>query len=184
LKRQYNSILDVIVSYLVRVYHTSSTSTIIKQFSQQMATCLYERYMTPLSYLNANRARQELELMKSIQHTLKKRKDILGVTDRSDIFHIGHATDYEQKAEAYGQKTGAYIELATDSLWTIFDKVVHRLNDLRSKKQITARQIHEMMPNREKFELAYLYFIPKPHILKIIQSNESKIIHKHLEHYL
>jgi hypothetical protein len=71
-EKQYNSILDVIAPYLVRVYHMSSTSTIIKQFSQQMATCLYERYMTPLSYLNVNRARQEFKLMKSIQHTLKK----------------------------------------------------------------------------------------------------------------
>jgi hypothetical protein len=119
--------------------------------------------MTPLSYLNINRARQELKLMKSIQHTLKKRKYILRVTDKSGIFHIGHAADYEQKADAHRQKTGAYIELASDPLWTIFDKVAHLLNNLRLKKQIMARQLREMMPKREKVELAYLYFIPKPH---------------------
>jgi hypothetical protein len=162
-EKQYNSILDVIVPYLVRVYHMSSTSTIIKQFSQQMATCLYERYMTPLSYLNVNRARQELKLMKSIQHTLKKRKYILRVTDKSGIFHIGLAADYEQKAEAYQQKTGAYIELASDPLWAIFDKVVHLLNNLRLKDHIRAWQLRKMMSKQEKLKLAYLYFIPKPH---------------------
>jgi hypothetical protein len=27
------------------------------------------------------------------------------------LFHLGYATDYEQKAEIYRQKTGAYIDL-------------------------------------------------------------------------
>jgi hypothetical protein len=27
------------------------------------------------------------------------------------VFHRGHATDYEQKAETYRQKTGAYIDI-------------------------------------------------------------------------
>ncbi len=40
------------------------------------------------------------------------------------LFHLGHAADYEQKAETYRQKTGAYIELESDPLWTVFDKVV------------------------------------------------------------
>ncbi|CAF5129121.1 unnamed protein product, partial [Rotaria socialis] len=33
--------------------------------------------------------------------------------DKSGIFHVGHShsADYEKKAEAYRQKTGAYIEL-------------------------------------------------------------------------
>jgi hypothetical protein len=57
------------------------------------------------------------------------------VTDKSGIFHIGHtSSDYEQKAEVYRQKTGTYVELATDPLWTVFDKFVDLLNGLRSKK--------------------------------------------------
>ena len=163
MKQEYNKILDVIVSYLVRVYHMSSTATIIKQFSQQLAICLGEQYMSSLSYLNINRARKEHKLMKSIQHSLKKGNYILRGTDKSGIFHIGHAKDYEEKAEAYRQKTGAYIELTSDPLWTVFDKVVHLLNDLRSKKHILAWQLDKMMPKRETVELAYLYFIPKPH---------------------
>ncbi len=79
------------------------------------------------------------------------------------LFHLGHAADYEQKAETYRQKTGAYIELESDPLWTVFDKVVHLLNNLRSKDQIRARQLDKMMPKRDKMALAYLYFIHKSH---------------------
>jgi acyl-ACP thioesterase len=74
--------------------------------------------------------------MKSIEFRVKKAKYILRVTDKSGIFHLGNKTDYEQKVEAYRQKTGAYIELGSDPLWTVFEKVVHLLNNLRLKDQI------------------------------------------------
>jgi hypothetical protein len=57
--------------------------------------------MAPVFYLNTYRARKEWKLIKSIQFRLKKAKYILRVTDKSDIFHLGYKTDYEQKAEAY-----------------------------------------------------------------------------------
>ena len=60
------------------------------------------------------------------------------MTDKSGIFHLGHASDYERKAQAYRQKTGAYVELDSSPLWPVFDKVVHLLNNLRSKKHIFA----------------------------------------------
>jgi hypothetical protein len=141
----------------------SNTSTIMKQFSQQLETRMHEQNMAPLSYLNIYRARKELKLMKSIQSQIKKENYVLRVTDKSDIFHLGHAKDYEQKAEAYRQKTGAYIELENDPLWSVFDKVVRLLNDLRSNDHIRAWQLNEMMPKRDQVALAYLYFIPKPH---------------------
>jgi hypothetical protein len=46
-----------------------------------------------------------------IESSLKKGKYILRVIDKSDLFHISHAIDYEQKVEVYLQKTDAYIEL-------------------------------------------------------------------------
>jgi hypothetical protein len=141
----------------------SNSSPIIKQFIQEMETRLYQRYMAPISYRDISRARKELNLVKSIESKLRKGKYILRFTDKSGIFHLGHATNYEQKAEAYRQKTGAYIELENDPLWPIFDKVVHLLNNLRSKDQIRAWQLNDMMPKRNKVDLAYLYFIPKPH---------------------
>ena len=122
-------------------------SRFMNHFSQQLETFLYEQDTTPPSYLEIHRARKERRLVQSIRHRLKKNKHILRVTDKSGIFHIGHAQDYERKAEAYRQRTGAYVELANDPLWSVFDEVVHLLNDL------------------------YLYFIPKPHKVKKLQSS-------------
>jgi hypothetical protein len=141
----------------------SNSSPIIKQFIQEMETRLYQRYMAPISYRDIYRTSQELKLIKSIESKLRKGKYILRFIDKSGIFHLGHATDYEQNAEVYRQKTGAYIELESNPLWPIFDKVVHLLNNLRSKDHIRAWQLNEMMPKRNKVALAYLYFIPKPH---------------------
>ena len=59
--------MNIITSYLLRVHHIPNTSTIIKQFSQQLETCLHERYMAPLSYRDIYRIRKELKLIKSIR---------------------------------------------------------------------------------------------------------------------
>jgi hypothetical protein len=155
--------MDTVTDYLVRVHHMPNTSPIIKQFIQQIETHLHEQYIAPLSYRDVYRTRKEFKLIKSIEAKLKKGKYILRFTDKSGIFHLSHASDYEQKAETYRQKTGAYMELESDPLWTVFDKVVHLLNSLRSKDHIRARQLDKMMPKKDKVALAYLYFIPKPH---------------------
>ncbi len=155
--------MNVIIPYLVRVHHMSHKLPIIKELSRQIETYLHQRYMAPLSYRDIYRTQREFKMIQSIQSRLKKGKYILRVTDKSGIFHIDHATDYEQKAEAYRQKTGAYTELENDPLWTIFDKVIHLLNNLRSKDHIRVWQLNKMMPKQDQVELAYLYFIPKPH---------------------
>ena len=155
--------MNTVTAYLVHTYYMPNTSIIITQFSQKLAACLHESYMAPISYLDIHRARKERKIVQSIQSRIKKGNYVLRVTDKSGIFHLSHASDYERKAEAYRQKTGAYVELDSDPLWPVFDKVVHLLNDLRSKKHILAWQLDQMMPKRNEVALAYLYFIPKPH---------------------
>ncbi|CAF2150724.1 unnamed protein product [Rotaria magnacalcarata] len=98
-----------------------------------------------------------------LHYHAKKGNHILRETDKSGIFHVVHSVDYEKKAEAYRQKTGAYIELDSNPLCSVFDKVILLLNDLRSKTYILSCQLDKMMPKREIFQLSYLYFIPKPH---------------------
>ena len=155
--------MNTIAAYLVRSYHMPNTSNIIEQFSQKLAACLQESYMAPISYLDNHRTRKGRQIIRSIQSRIKKENYILRVTDKSGIFHLGHASDYDLKAEAYRQKTGAHVELDCDPLWSAFDKVIRLLNDLRSKKHILAWQFDQMMPKRNEVALAYLYFIPKPH---------------------
>ncbi|CAF1457291.1 unnamed protein product [Didymodactylos carnosus] len=116
--------------------------------------------MALVSYLNAYRTRKELNLVKFIRYRVKKEK-LLRVIDKSGIFRIGHKNDYEQKAEGYRQKTGAYMELETNPSPIAYDKVVHLLNQLRSKKHIEAWQLNKMMPKREDVELFILIYLEK-----------------------
>ncbi|CAF4643107.1 unnamed protein product, partial [Rotaria socialis] len=162
-QEEHKNIMNVITRYLIREHHIPLTATIIRELSQHLETSLHQQYTIPLSYLNIYRTRKEFKLMKSIQHRLKKGNYILRETDKSGIFHIGTSVDYEKKAEAYRQKTGAYIELDSNPLRSVFDKVILLLNDLRSKKYILSWQLDKMMPKRDTVQLAYLYFIPKPH---------------------
>jgi len=51
--------------------------------------------MAPISYFHIYRTQKERKLVQAIQYRLKKGKHILRVKDKSGIFHIDHATDYE-----------------------------------------------------------------------------------------
>ena len=104
MKQQFETIKNTVTSYLVRVHHISNSSPIIKQFIQEIETRLYQRYMAPLSYRDIYRTRRELKLIKSIESKLRKGNYILRFTDKSGIFHIGHATDYEKKQKLIDKK--------------------------------------------------------------------------------
>jgi hypothetical protein len=119
--------------------------------------------MIPLHVKDELRARHELDLVKCIRRKLIKSKLVLRQTDKSLVFHIGQSSDYERKAAEYRTKTGAYMDLSSNLLKEILDKVTHLPNDLRSKKQILAWQYKKMMPDRGKIKLGHMYFLPKSH---------------------
>ena len=160
---EHRTMLTVVESHLIRFHSVPLRSPIIQQFSQQSRACLQQHDMASLSYLNIRRTRKELNLVQSIRSRLKKGQHVLRVTDKSGVFHIGHVRDYELKADAYRQKTKAYVELDDDPLWTVFDRVTRLLNELRAKQHIHVWQLNKMMPKREKATLAHLYFNPKAH---------------------
>jgi hypothetical protein len=60
-KEEHKHIMNTVTPYLLRVYHMLNTSTIIKQFSQQLETCMHEQYMASVSYLNIYCAHKELK---------------------------------------------------------------------------------------------------------------------------
>lgn len=157
-----------IVPYLIRVHRMPSSTPVVQQLGEQLKGYLCRQYTAPISYLQVYRTRRELKLVQSIRSRLKRAQQVLRVTDKSGIFHIGDADDYERKAEAYRQKTQAYMELAGDPLKEVFDRVVHLLNELRAKKQVLVYQLDKMMPRRERVSLAYLYFVPKPHKVMLL----------------
>ncbi|CAM4825035.1 unnamed protein product [Rotaria magnacalcarata] len=135
----------------------------IKHFCTDLETIFNERYTSTLSYLDIYRIRKDIKFIHSIKRKLRKTDSIIRVTDKSGIFHIGSTVDYDEKIEKYQAKTNAYIQLSSDPLMNTLYKVVSLLNNLRIKQQITQWQHTKMMPDKNKIQLAYLYFIPKPH---------------------
>ena len=163
IQREHNCIMNKVISHLFNYCHIPRQSPIIQQFASRLQLYLIRIYMTPLSVTDEIRARQELNLVKSIRRKLAKMKLVLRQTDKSLVFHIGQSSDYERKAAEYRAKTQAYMELSSNPLNEIFDKVTRLLNNLRSKKQILAWQYKKMMPDRRKVKLGHMYFLPKSH---------------------
>ncbi|CAF4159579.1 unnamed protein product, partial [Rotaria sp. Silwood2] len=135
--------------------HTTQSKCI---FSKKNST-----NMTLIPLIDQIRALRELKLVQSIRKKLKKYKLILRETDKSGVLHIGRAIDYERKAAEYRQTTGAYEELTSNPFDDIICTVTRLLNQLKSMKRISDWQRSKMNPVRKKTELAYMYFIPKPH---------------------
>ncbi|CAF3860731.1 unnamed protein product [Rotaria sp. Silwood1] len=139
------------------------SSALYNFYSERLRTYLLSRYMTPLPLKDHMRARRELKLVKSIRQKLNRYKLILRETDKSGVFHIGRASDYERKAIEYREKTGAYEEITSNPFNDIIGAATQLLNQLKSIKRISEWQRLKMMPDRKKTELAYMYFLPKAH---------------------
>ena len=165
--------MNKVMAHLSSHCHMPRSSPIIQQFASRLQSCLTRLFMTSLSVGDELRARQEFNLVKSIRRKLAKFKLVLRQTDKSPVFHIGQSNDYERKATQYRTKTGAYLELSSNPLKEILDRVTRLLNDLRSRKQILAWQYKKMMPDRRKVKLGHMYFLPKSH--KVILSSCMKI---------
>lgn len=163
-QRDHDQLMKKMTSFLQDHCHVPSNASIIKILSKDLNEQLISCHISPLSMYDDSRAHQELNMVRSIRRKLKKAKLILRETDKSGVFHIGSKDDYERKAIEYRTKTGAYVELSENPLPDILSKVTHLLNDLAAKKQITIKkQYEQMMPDRKKVELSYMYFVPKAH---------------------
>ena len=159
--------MDKIGPYLLRHYSIQSGYPITKDLSVQLKTLLHHCYRASLSSRDVLCTRKDFRIMKSIRRKLKRNKLILRITDKSNIFYICRAVDFEKKVQAYREKTNAYQELTSNPLEEILYKVTRLLNDLRAKNCIQANQYDEMMPKRAKVRLGYMYFNPKVHKVKI-----------------
>ena len=163
-QQEHRDLMSKSVSYLYHHCGVPKTASIIKQLSDQVEDRLTVRHMAPLSIYDELRARHELYLVHTIRLKLIRSKLVLRPTDKSGVFHISKASDYERKAATYRENTGAYIELPSNPLREIYEKVTRLLGDLKSKKQISVyKQYDKMMPHRDKVHLASMYFLPKAH---------------------
>ena len=165
-KKEETELMNKILKFFSENHHMPRSLPIFKQYATQLHDCLVLRYTAPLSFTDQIQARREFNLTKLIRRKLKRSKLILRETDKSGVFHIGQASDYEKKADMYRIKTGAYEELPSNPFEEILIKVVRFLNHLKATKQIMEWQRVKMSPVREKTELSYQYFLPKAHKVK------------------
>jgi len=163
ISREHANISGKILSYLNEYHHIPRTQSISLRISNDLKTSITRRHRLPLSTQDRLRARTELKLVKSIRRKLKKANLVLQVTDKSGVFYIGRAIDFNQKAVAYRIKTEAYAELPSNPLKEVYLKVVQLIKDLHLKKVIRKWQYKKMLPDHEKTRLAHMYFLPKAH---------------------
>ncbi len=66
MKEDHKHAMNIVAPSLVHVYCMSNTATIIKQFSQQLETCLHERYME-ITEINSISNKKRKLLAQSLQ---------------------------------------------------------------------------------------------------------------------
>ncbi|CAF4220059.1 unnamed protein product, partial [Rotaria sordida] len=140
----------------------------INEFSTDLKSLIQRLYTKKLSRKLSVRAKREHKLMMNIRRYLRKYQQvILRRTDKSKVFHLGDANDYQRKVLEYMQETEAYEEITSgiSPLAENLEQVTSLLNRLyhAEKPLITKKQYEAMYPKENETELAHLYFIPKPH---------------------
>ncbi|CAF1366004.1 unnamed protein product [Adineta ricciae] len=165
IQHQHSTIVDKLASDLYRRHGLPTKASILKKFSDQLETIFNQQFTMPpsVSYRDMYRTRQELKIILSIKRKLKKLPVIIRESDKSGIIHIGYKSDYDDEVLLYQEKTKAYKELSSNPLMDTFYRVIRSLNDLCTKQQIKVWQHKKMIPNQKTIQMAYLYFVPKPH---------------------
>jgi hypothetical protein len=106
---------------------------------------------------------EQAHIVKSIREIIQNMNLVIRLTDKGHNFYIGLASEFEKKVEQFFRDTNAFEELPYNPFNETLDKVIQLLNKLRSNERILQWQYKKMMPDRNKCELAHLYFNPKTH---------------------
>jgi hypothetical protein len=128
-------------------------------------------YTTPLPNKLQIRAQYERRMIRTIQRQLKRSNTILRSTDKSKVFHLGSCEDYHRKALEYMAKTNAYKEISSgiNPCLDHLRATLSLIDPLLKKKEAIDLKLwkNKMRPNPQTVELAHLYFIPKPHKVRL-----------------
>jgi hypothetical protein len=157
----------------------SATDQRAKEFFTASEHLLRLLHTKPLKPRLQARARYDYQMVKSIQHILKKQNIVIRRTDKSKVLHLASASSYHNKSLEYMQKTNAYkeIESGINPYIKHLKEVLTLVELLVEKKAIDLKVWkNSMRPNVKTVELAHLYFIPKPHkvnINKRIKTNNT-----------
>ena len=149
----------------------SATDQRAKDFFTAVETVLREVYQKSLPRRLQRQTQRDHRMVTSIQRVLKKRNIILRKTDKSKVSHLASAKIYHQKALDYMSKTNAYREIpdGQNPCMQHLERVKGLIDPMLKNKSINLKLWKSnMYPNADRIELAHLYFIPKPHKVRIV----------------
>ena len=112
------------------------------------------------------RAQRAYETVQDILRLVRRRSDIvIRRTDKSKVFYIGKADDFERKAKDYMLKTEADEEITNGRcpLANNFLAVQTLLDYLVTKNALNKKQRNYLCPKLNTLELDHYHGIPKPH---------------------
>lgn len=167
IQQEYKTIMNKILEFF-RQHSYCVSERRIKEFSIDLENLLKHLHTKKLSRKLLRRAKREHKLIIKIRQYLHRNPQvILRRTDKSKVFHLGDASDYQRKVLQYMHETEAYEELTSgiSPLSENLEQVKSSLNRLfhTTKPSITRKQYESMYPKEANVELAHLYFLPKPH---------------------
>ena len=169
--REFDRISSVIMNCLT-MNCVSISDDRAKLFFGSLKHLIGQLYKEKLPLKLFRSVQREQLIVRNIRYQLNLRTNqtILRRTDKSKVFHLGSSTDYEQKALMYMMKTQAYEEIENgrcplkDNLLFVIDL----LDKLLKANAINKKQWSQMIPDKNKVELGHLYFLPKPHKVRLV----------------
>ena len=164
IKKEHKDITEKVKKHLTSTPHCIPlTSPYFKKYSNDLLNYLNHCYFSPVPYKDQIQSREQIQITSKIRQKIKQHHLILRQTDKGHNFYIGSAVEFEKKVETFFQDTNAFIELSENPFDEIKNKVIELLYKLREKQSISKEQYDKMMFDRNKCELAHLYFNPKTH---------------------
>jgi hypothetical protein len=142
------------------------------EIEEQINVQFNDLFSIPIPSSIRKRALYEMELVRSIQHSLKNSNLILRRTaDNQNTFYLGNVHDFEAKADDYLAKTDTYKLLITiydesneqpmhDEFKEMIESINFALETLEKRNAVDKDLFDRLHVNASKVELPYLYFLP------------------------
>ena len=167
IEQEYQTMINTIKEFF-RQHCFYISEKRLQEFSIDLKQLLQHLYTKKVARKLYIRSKREHKLIVGIRRYLHQNQHIiLRRTDKSKVFHLGDANDYQEKVLQYMQDTEAYEEITSgiSPLATNFRQVTSLLDSLYHIEQplLTKKQYEIMYPKIDEIELGHVYFVPKPH---------------------
>lgn len=175
INEQYQN-MSTIVKSCLKDHNIFVSDPRAKHAFSTLERLIHDIYSKPLPKHLYRRALNEYRLLRSICRLLRRRPDVVvRGTDKSKVFYIGKAEDFERKAREYMMKSAAYEEMTTgrSPLADHLRAVQNLLDYLVSKHALTSKQAKYLLPKVDKLELGHFHGLPKPHKVDLFIQDQS-----------